>query len=56
MTVIFPGGDFSELKKNRQKNKFIAGNIPVMKSSLLFFSGWKGGKGGGRGEEEGGML
>ena len=37
MTVIFPGGDFSELMKNRKKNKFVAGNIAVIKSFLTFF-------------------
>ena len=50
MTVIFPGGDFLEFILNRNKNKFLAGNIPVIKSSLFrFFVRWKG-----RGREEGG--
>ena len=37
MTVIFPGGEFLEFIKTVIKNKFLAGNIPVIKSSLLFF-------------------
>ena len=50
MTVISPGGDFSELILNCNKNKFLAGNILVIKSSLFFFFvPWKG-----RGREEGG--
>ena len=51
MTVIFPGGDFSILYKTVVK-KVLAGNIPVIKSSLSFF--WCGREGGGRREEEGG--
>ena len=35
MTVIFPGGDFLEFILNCNKNKFLAGNIPVIKSSLF---------------------
>ena len=35
MTVISPGGDFLELILNCNKNKFLAGNIPVIKSSLF---------------------
>ena len=53
MTVIFPGGDFLEFIKHCNKNKFLAGNIPVIKSSLLFLRRRRGEKGGGSGEEEG---
>ena len=31
MTVIFPGGDFLEFISKTVKNKFLAGNIPVIK-------------------------
>ena len=44
MTVIFTGGDFFEFIKNCNKNKFIAGNIPVIKSPLFFFWVWEGGR------------
>ena len=38
MTVIFPGGEFLEfIFKTVIKNKFLAGNIPVIKRSLLHF-------------------
>ena len=39
MTVISPGGDFLELILNWYKNKFLAGNIPVIKSPLFFLKG-----------------
>ena len=50
MTVIFTGGDFLILFKTVIKNKFFAGNIPVIKRSL-FRVGRGGGGGGGEGEE-----
>ena len=56
MTVIFPGGVFLILFKNLIKNKFLAGNIPVIKSPLSFFLGVGGREEGGREEEGGGEV
>ena len=44
MTAISPGGDFLELILNCNKNKLLAGNIPVIKSPLSFFWVWEGGR------------
>ena len=53
MTVISPSGDFLELILNCRKNKFLVGNIPVIKKVPSLFS-WCGREGGGRREVEGG--